>query len=439
GDYRRILWEHGSQWLYGGADGDGRIVALSITPSYVYALGDATDLYNSTYETSTDILHASRSIVWLAPDVIVVYDRATSKTDGRFKRFWLQLPAVPEVDGNRAVVTTATGQQLVVTTLLPANAAITPGPLDPDEPPDEPANGEPMVSWLRVEAPGGPADVRFLHVLQGVDAGAAADAAVLFESDDGAFAGAVVGTTAVLFPVEVGADVGELTYEVPADTTAHLITGLAPGGRYDATIESDGGVVRVSVAPGTSVLADDGGVLAVGLPTVSGDVPSPTATGEGPEATTAPSPSATVPAAEPTAAPTEPLVATATGAAPADATATATPATAGGESLGVELGERDGSGVNGLALLAPEGDRTAVTLLVQGATAEQVVLVHRGTCAALDPNPAFLLARPDATGHSQSALGVALAALRAEPHAIAIHASAGELGTVVACGDIPAG
>ena len=36
---------------------------------------------------------ASRSIVWLAPDTIVVYDRAASKTDGRFKRFWLNLPA----------------------------------------------------------------------------------------------------------------------------------------------------------------------------------------------------------------------------------------------------------------------------------------------------------------------------------------------------------
>jgi len=36
------------------------------------------NLYNSAYEGSTDILHASRSIVGFKPDHIVVYDRAAS-------------------------------------------------------------------------------------------------------------------------------------------------------------------------------------------------------------------------------------------------------------------------------------------------------------------------------------------------------------------------
>ena len=70
-DYRYLIWRDGSQWEYTPV-GDPTILAMSINPGYVYALGDATNLYNSTYEGPTDILHASRSIVWLAPDVIVV-------------------------------------------------------------------------------------------------------------------------------------------------------------------------------------------------------------------------------------------------------------------------------------------------------------------------------------------------------------------------------
>ena len=37
-----------------------------------------------------------------ANDHIVVYDRAISKTDGRFKRFWLNLPTEAEIAGNFA-------------------------------------------------------------------------------------------------------------------------------------------------------------------------------------------------------------------------------------------------------------------------------------------------------------------------------------------------
>ena len=172
-DYRHIFWERGSQW-WGTPDGDPTIVAMSTADDYVYALGDATNLYNSSYEGSTDIVHASRSIVWLKPDHIVIYDRAASKTDGRFKRFWLNLPTEAEIAGNVSTATTTSGQHLVVTTLLPTDAAISSEPAEALEENSEPAVGEPMHVRLRVEAPGGPTDVRFLHVLQGVDAGARA-------------------------------------------------------------------------------------------------------------------------------------------------------------------------------------------------------------------------------------------------------------------------
>lgn len=265
-DYRHILWQRGSQW-WGEPQGDPEILAMSVAPGYVYALGDATRLYNTDAEGSTDITHASRSILWLRPDHIVVYDRAASKTDRRFKRFWLNLPAEATIAGNVSTTTTAKGQQLVVTTLLPAGAAIGSEAAEPLEENAEPAEGDPMQFRLRVEASNGPAETRFLHVLQGADAGAAADRVGLVESGDGTrFAGVVVTGTAVLFSVDLDDEFTELTYAVPAGTATHLITGLAPGGGYDVETRAESGDLMVMIRPGGEERADDGGVLLLDVP-----------------------------------------------------------------------------------------------------------------------------------------------------------------------------
>ncbi|HEY7036699.1 MAG TPA: hypothetical protein VH482_35555 [Thermomicrobiales bacterium] len=264
-DYRHIQWQRGSQW-WGEPAGDPSILAMSIADDYVYALGDATNLYNSTYENADDVLHASRSIVWLKPDHIVVYDRAATQTDGRFKRFWLNLPAAATVDGNQATVTTASGQQLVVTTVLPADATITSEPAEPLEENGEPADGDPMQFRLRVEATGNPRETRFLHVLQGVDAGVSPDPVTFGESGGGTgtpYTWAVVAGTAVLFPIDLGEKISEVNYLVPAGTTRHLVTGLEPGGGYDVSTQANGADLVVTIHPGSAQHADDGGVLDV--------------------------------------------------------------------------------------------------------------------------------------------------------------------------------
>ena len=85
--------------------------------------------------------------------------------------------------------------------------------------------GEPMAYRLRVEAPNRQ-DVRFLHVLQGADAGASADAAKLVQSTSGtAFEGAVVREVAVLFPRDFGVPAAAVSYEAPAAVKLHLVTG----------------------------------------------------------------------------------------------------------------------------------------------------------------------------------------------------------------------
>ncbi len=260
------LWTNGGTWPLGNNAGDPHVLTSS-APSWVYAFGDGTQLYNRVNQwdpadRAEDVQHASRSIVWLMPDQVVVYDRATTKTDGRFKRWNLTLAGDTKIAGRRATVTTPKGQQLFVESLLPAAATLT---TYAAEPLNGVAQGEPVRSRLVVEDPKGPRDVRFLHVLEGADAGATPARVAMVQSSAGtAFAGAVVGTRAVLFPVEVGAAFTRVTYAVPAAVTGQVVTGLTPGAAYEVSLKTVGGNVEVTIAPGGGEKADEAGVLAIG-------------------------------------------------------------------------------------------------------------------------------------------------------------------------------
>ena len=260
---------HRSQYLY-GPGGDPSLLAHSLRPDYAYVLGDATNAYNAPSAASTDIKEATRSLLWVKPDTIVVYDRAESFTGGREKRFMLMLPSPPALVGTRATVTTAT-QQLVVDTLLPAGAVIGVDAERPDDTGyDETAEFERMTRRLKVDAPGGPAVARFLHVLQGADTGAAVGAAQLVSSTAGTpFQGAAVGTIAAMFPVSLSAAFTGTTYTVPAGVTTHYVTGLTPNAAYSVTLS--GGQITIGV--GGPLTADSGGVLR--YPAAPGNPPPP--------------------------------------------------------------------------------------------------------------------------------------------------------------------
>jgi hypothetical protein len=263
---RGSFWKRGSQWPLSPA-GDGKVLARSVTPEYAYALGDATALYNSDYERIKAVTHASRSIAWLAPDHVVIYDRAQSR-EGLFKRFFLHTPAVPAVAGNLATVATPKGQKLFVTTLLPERAQIAgEAHAAGDGSMTSPAEHEPMRAFLRVTAEGAPKEARFLHVLQGAAGNARPDAAQLVRSSGGAaFAGAAFGANAVLFPVNVDEKgASSTTFVLPAGVKRALVTGLAAGAGYAVTKKPAGGGTEVAVAPGGGAKADGGGVLVVGL------------------------------------------------------------------------------------------------------------------------------------------------------------------------------
>jgi hypothetical protein len=269
---RDTCHKRGSQWLF-GSEGDPRLTAHSVKDDWLYVTGDATNLYRYQEEwkkPATDVSHASRSLVWLKPDHIIVYDRATSKTAGRFKRFWLNVPSVPAapttVNGAQVTaITSASGTQtLYVSTLLPADAVISHDDGKADLTSGESAADEPMKGRLQIEAAGGPADVRFLHLLQGADTQVPPSAVTMVESASGTeFAGVEVEGTLVLFRVDLQEEFTAVSFPRPGTAMRILITGLAPGAGYVVTETGN----SVTVAPNGPSVADQGGVLVLGTST----------------------------------------------------------------------------------------------------------------------------------------------------------------------------
>ncbi|MGK4005016.1 hypothetical protein WMF31_20485 [Sorangium sp. So ce1036] len=267
--FEKELVARGGQFREGRAAGDPT-VRMSRGAGYVFAEGIATDLYNTRpnpwtpTDAARDIVHASRSIVWLEPDHVVVYDRAASRTAGRFKRFNLMTTAAPAVTGRTARVSTPRGQTLFLQSLLPRNGRLRAVPV---EDVDGRALMEPTTHRLVAEDPSHPADVRFLHVLQGADAGARMDAAAHVASDQGTgFEGALVAGTVVLFRAAPQPGAGSLSYRVPGTTARHVITGLQPKAGYDVAAVAQGTAVEIRVTPGSARAADEAGVLAFSLP-----------------------------------------------------------------------------------------------------------------------------------------------------------------------------
>ena len=258
-------WERGGQFVLGQNAGDPK-VSVSLGPGWVYAQGDATTLYNrpsgDTADSAVDVTHASRSLVWLKPDVVVVYDRATTRSDRLFKRFFLVSGGDAEISGRLATFTTPKGQHLYLHSILPAAAALTASKIDSF---NEVAAGEPSRSKLRIEDPASPRDVRFLNVLEAADAAAPPGSAVHVHSTTGTpFEGATAGVYAAMFPVDLAASFTGVTYSVPTSVTGQVVGGLRPGQTYDVTITRTPSSIDVAIVPGSSFLADEGGVITLG-------------------------------------------------------------------------------------------------------------------------------------------------------------------------------
>jgi hypothetical protein len=112
-----------------------------------------------------------------------------------------------------------------------------------------------------------------------------------------------------------------------------------------------------------------------------------------------------------------------------------------GGPLEIELREIDNSGESGFAELTPAGARTDVLVQTTGATGgvsggiPNPVHIHKGTCADLDPKPAYSLPSLQ-EGISATTIDVSLDELLEGGYAINVQKSAKEPDVYVACGEI---
>jgi hypothetical protein len=115
----------------------------------------------------------------------------------------------------------------------------------------------------------------------------------------------------------------------------------------------------------------------------------------------------------------------------------ATSLTLAADSANAKLQPQNSSGESGTATLTKSGaNQTKVVLEVKGAPSggSQPVHIHKGTCAKLDPKPAYPLS-PVVNGKSETVVNASLDSLQ-KGYAINGHKSAQDVSTYVFCGDI---
>jgi hypothetical protein len=108
-----------------------------------------------------------------------------------------------------------------------------------------------------------------------------------------------------------------------------------------------------------------------------------------------------------------------------------------GHNVTIQLNEQNGSGQSGTATLNDSSGQLMVTVnLSNGSSVPQPAHIHQGTCANLNPAPAYPLTSV-VDGKSETSLSsVGLSALLGGQYAINVHKSAAEASVYVACGDI---
>jgi hypothetical protein len=101
-----------------------------------------------------------------------------------------------------------------------------------------------------------------------------------------------------------------------------------------------------------------------------------------------------------------------------------------------KISAQNGSGENGTATLTQHGAALTVKLAITGGSGTQPAHIHKGTCAKLDPKPAYPLAAVTDGTSTTTLKGVTLAQLMSGTYAINVHKSTTELKVYVACGDL---
>ncbi len=102
----------------------------------------------------------------------------------------------------------------------------------------------------------------------------------------------------------------------------------------------------------------------------------------------------------------------------------------------VKISAQNGSGESGSATLTQTGGALVVKLTLTGGSGQQPAHIHKGTCAKLNPAPAYPLTTVSGGTSTTTLKNVTLTQLTAGTYAINVHKSTTDIKDYVACGNI---
>ncbi len=171
-------------------------------PDHVAAIVDTTNEYNGAaaqYPSYNDVLHASRSLVYLREtNQVVFYDRAFTGHAGSKSVYQVTTGPIT-ITGNTAGWLTRSGKQKAFfTSLLPSSAVVSDAGLISSTSSSQAADWEPYTA-AKVDA-GSPLSTQFLSVLEWGGSSSSRSNTKLVQSAGGTtFDGALVGSAVVMF------------------------------------------------------------------------------------------------------------------------------------------------------------------------------------------------------------------------------------------------
>jgi hypothetical protein len=135
------------------AKSSSKLLALQDEPEWTYLAADLTPVY----EGRAAVVKAQREMVWLKPDVFVIFDRVDTSGSGVSRIWQLNSPVLPTIAGRTATVS-ASGSTLSVHAILPSASAL--------QTTDWKATDSDMLAGFRFEAvDSAGASSLFLHVV----------------------------------------------------------------------------------------------------------------------------------------------------------------------------------------------------------------------------------------------------------------------------------
>jgi len=269
---------HGAQYDSRGAGDFTPFPLLSSSNTFLYEYFDQTYPHNKNrpyHSPTSDVLHASRSILWLKPDILVYYDQGLSRSAGMFKKDSFNFTAEPIIDGPVVkVVDSVNKQNTYLTTVLPqashfVSMACAYGSNVGDCAGGDVSKGGDESAFLyQVTDTSVPIASQFLSVMEGTDKGGVRTPVTLVQSSGTALDGVVVGNSVALFRRIAAVPETEFVssnYSVPAGVVQQYVAGLAPSTTFGVEVRASGGKTDVSVTKRCAAVClktDVGGVLA---------------------------------------------------------------------------------------------------------------------------------------------------------------------------------